>query len=208
MENSNKSLPENDRPILPTGDTGAPADIFSNLNALRLSQDFASAVGVKRALLTIPVKKPTREWWIRVHPQNRLETAVLELKEDREVYLVAPPLWQALSTEVTFSPRLLVQAITRQNVVFIWPLVLPGPDGKTMDWYTSALEAASMAQSRWVRVVANMSLGAYEVFEATGDLPDPTWPETSFEEILRVAFKGRVIDTPEHPVLKRLRGEA
>jgi hypothetical protein len=30
---------------------------------------------------------------------------------------------------------------------------------------------------KWVRITANMSLGAYEIFEATGDLPDPTWPD-------------------------------
>jgi hypothetical protein len=58
-----------------------------------------------------------------------------------------------------------------------------------------------------VRVVANMGLGAYEVYEASGDLPDPSWPELSFPEILKVAFKGRYITEVEHPVIRRLRGE-
>ena len=30
---------------------------------------------------------------------------------------------------------------------------------------------------KWVRVTANMSLGAYEIFEASGDLPEPVWPD-------------------------------
>lgn len=76
-----------------------------------------------------------------------------------------------------------------------------------MQWNRSALEAANIAQTHWVRVAANMSLGAYEVFEATGDLPEPEWPSQDFAELLRIAFKGKYIDSPDHAVLKRLRGE-
>src|SRR5262245_35539065 len=94
------------------GHPGAVADRLGpevdayNLDALRISQDFASAVGVKRLITTVPVKKPSREWFIRTHPDPayRLQTAVLELKEDREVYLVAPSLWPELASETTFSP--------------------------------------------------------------------------------------------------------
>jgi hypothetical protein len=159
--------------------------------------------------LTVPVRKPAKEWWVQTHPDNayRLQTAVLELKEDREVYLVDPDLWPELSTEATFSPRALFTSITRQNVVFLWPVRLPGPDGRIDEWSRSALEAATLAQGRWVRVAANMHLGAYEVLEATGDLPAPEWPDTAFAELLRVAFKDRYVANWNHPVLKRLRGE-
>jgi hypothetical protein len=53
-----------------------------------------------------------------------------------------------------------------------------------------------------------MSLGAYDVFEATGQLGEPEWPTVPFRELLRVAFKDRLIDRADHPVLRRLRGEA
>ena len=74
------------------------ADPF-DLASLRLSQDFASAVGVKRLIKTVPVKKPSKEWFVRTHPDPayRLQTAVLELKEDRETYLVSPALWPELA---------------------------------------------------------------------------------------------------------------
>jgi hypothetical protein len=52
-----------------------------------------------------------------------------------------------------------------------------------------------------------MSLGAYEVFQATGELPNPEWPEMSFTRILEIAFKGRYITDLDHPALRRLRGE-
>ena len=177
---------------------------------LRLSQDFAASLGVKKALLTVPVRKPAKEWWIQVHPNPayRIQTAVLELKEDREVYLVDPELWSELATESTFSPRALFTAITRQNVLFLWPIRLPGPDGKTDEWSRSALEAATRAGGNWVRVQANMYLGAYEVQETIADIAAPQWPETSFRNLLEVAFRDRRIDDRNHPVLRRLRGEA
>src|SRR4051812_18709708 len=68
--------------------------------ALRLTQDFSASVGVQKALLAVPVRKPDKSWFVRVYPDEtyRLQTAVIELKEDRETYLVAPALWSALST--------------------------------------------------------------------------------------------------------------
>jgi hypothetical protein len=177
---------------------------------LRLTQDFVNSVGVKRALLTVPVRKPSKEDWIRVHPSEayRVETAVIELKEDREIYLADPVLWPELATEVTFGPRALFTAINRQNVVFLWPIRLPGPDGRDNPWNRSALEAATVAMNNWARVVSNMSLGAYEVWESTAPIPDPEWPEQSLRELLQIAFKDRFITSMDHPVLKRLRGEA
>ena len=38
-----------------------------------------------------------------------------------------------------------------------------------------------MAMKTWIKVVANMALGAYEVFEATGSLPEPEWPDIKFK---------------------------
>src|SRR5262249_28454692 len=138
----------------------------------------------------------------------RLETCVVDLKEDSETYLVAPELWDHLAGESTFSPRLLVTAINKQGTVFIWPIRLPGPDGRHDEWSKSAMEAANIATRGWMRVQANMNLGAYEVYEATGNLGDPEWPKMPLNELLRIAFKDRYIDTLDHPVLKRLRGEA
>jgi hypothetical protein len=187
---------------------GPEADPF-NLDGLRLSQDFASTVGVKRLITTIPVRKPSREWFVRTHPDPayRLQTAVLELKEDREVYLVSPALWRELTSEVTFSPRLLVTSITRQGDLFVWPIRLPGADGKIDGWSRSAMDAADEAKSRWVRISANMTLGAYDVAVASAQVAEPAWPNMPFQEIIRIAFRDTMIDEWNHPVLRRLRGE-
>ncbi len=186
-----------------------PPDPFDP-ERLRLTQDFTQSFGVKKHLLTVPVRKPSKEWWIRVHPDEayRINTAVIELKEDREVYLVDPSLWTELSTEATFGPRAIFTAVNRQGVVFLWQIRLPGADGKIDMWNKSAMEAALNGMQKWIRVTANMSLGAYEVYEATNSLAEPAWPEQSLHELLGIAFKDRYIDSLDHPVIKGLRGLA
>lgn len=186
----------------------AQSDPF-DLSKLRLSQDFVASAGIKKILTTVPTRKPSKEWFVQTHPdQNyRIQTYVIELKEDSETYLVVPELWPNLSMETTFSPRLLITSINRQGVLFLWPIRLPSADGRHDEWSRSALEAASLASGRWVRVVANMGLGAYESFEAAGQWSAPEWTELPFQQILKMAFKDRLIDRIDHPILKRLRGE-
>ena len=191
-----------------TGQPSQEPDPF-DLSALRLSQDFASAVGVKKLIVTVPVRKPSKEWFVRTHPDPsyRLQTAGLELKEDREMYLVSHSLWGAMSGETTFSPRLLVTTINRQGVLFLWPVRLPGPDGRIDDWSRSALDAIREAESRWVRITANMSLGAYDVSVSPNVIATPSWPDLDFGQIIKIAFRDKMISDPSHPVLQRLRGE-
>jgi hypothetical protein len=193
----------------PAPPSGLPGPDPFDPASLRLPQDFGAGLGVKKALLSVPVRKPANSWWVRVHPSPdyRLQTAVIELKEDRETYLVAPALWPDLAAEATFSPRALFTAVNRQGVLFLWPIRLPRADGRADEWNRTALEAADRAISGWVRVAANMALGAYDVFEAGGQLGEPDWPAVPLGDLLRIAFRDRYIDTLDHPVLRRLRGE-
>ena len=95
-------------------------------------------------------------------------------------------------------------AINRQNQVFLWPIKLP-TDGRRNPWLETAMDAAAEAERRWVRVVAGR--GCYDVFSAScPDLADPEWPEESFNDLLRLAFKDRLVDRPDHPVVQRLAG--
>jgi hypothetical protein len=180
---------------------------FDNLSALRLDQSYADTVGVKKLLTTVPVRKPNRQDFVRVHddPRYRLTpAAIIEVKEDREVYLVTPEMAQALPGE--FSMVTLYTTINRQGTLHIWPVKLPTPDGRQNEWHRSAAEAAERAMKKWVRVTSSMSLGAYEIFEASGDLPEPGWPDIPFEEILKIAFRERLVDRADHPLVQRLQG--
>lgn len=176
--------------------------------SLRLPQDFSAALGVKKALLTIPVRKPAKEWFVRVHPDPiyHLQTVVIELKENQEVYLVHRDLWEGLAGEATFTSKMLFVTMNRQQVLFFWPVRLPGADGRVDNWSKSALEAAQMAMTHWGRVTSDQNLGAYQVHYAE-HVAEPVWPERPMGELLRIAFKDCYISALDHPVLRQLRGE-
>ena len=183
----------------------APADPF-DLDALRVSQDFAAMAGVKKQLITVPVRKPNKQDFVRVHPSEsyRINLHMIVLQDDREAYAVRPELYADLSNELTTVT--LFTAINRQGVVFLWPVPLPSSDGKTNAWWTSARTAAEQAMTKWVRVSANQSLGAYEVLTAENCTTKPEWPEHSLQELVRIAFKDRIVDSIDHAVVRRLRG--
>ena len=172
--------------------------------SLRLDQSFADTVGVKKLLTTVPVHKPNRTWFVRVHSDPNYRLPVATIEEDREFYLVTPQIAPECPDEIT--PVTLFTAINRQGVLFLWPVKLPGLNGSYSDWSRSAMEAAEIAQRRWIRVRSNMSLGAYETFEALGQLSEPEWPDVPFGEILRVAFRNRIVDRTDHPILQRRLG--
>ena len=131
--------------------------------------------------------------------------ATLELKEERETYCVTPEMAAMLGSDV--RPVMMLTCINRMGQVFLWPLPLPAEDGRTNSWHFTARAAAEQAEQRWVRMAANMGAGAYDVFLATEGVPDPEWPSHTFQDLLRVAFgNGRLIDSVDHPVVKRLRG--
>jgi hypothetical protein len=130
----------------------APAfDPFDPSN-LRLSQSFVETVGVKKLLTTIPVRKPGRQDFVRVHPDAsyRENFPIIELKDDQEEYIVIANLVPELTGE--FVTKTLFTSINRQGTLFFWPVRLPTPDGKTMNWWRTSREAAEMAMEKWIRV--------------------------------------------------------
>ena len=177
-----------------------------DLGNLRLSQSFTETAGVKKLLTTVPVRKPNPQDWVRVHPgsEYRENFPLIELKDEREEYVVAASLVPELVGE--FVSKTLYTTVNRQGVVSLWPVRLPDPDGREMEWHRSAREAAELAMNRWVRCKANRSLGAYDIFQAEACIAEPAWPDLTFQQIIRIAFRDRLITSMDHPVIKRLRG--
>jgi hypothetical protein len=130
--------------------------------------------------------------------------AVILLKEDSETFLLPPPIARDLPGE--FVMVMMHTVITRQGVLFLWPIRLPDPDGKINEWHQSAADAAEHATKRWVRIKANKAIRGYDIFEAASTIADPTWPDLTFQELVRIAFRDRLVSRLDHPVIKRLRG--
>ena len=186
-------------PSIPSG----PLD----LSAISLPQNYGAMAGVKKVVTTVPVRRPGNQAFFRVRPGEgwRISAAILQLREDSDCFLVMPELLHEIGQEV--RPKLLYTAMGRDGNPFLWPVSLPGEDGRLDTWSQSAHAAAQLAETSWIRLVANRGFGAYEVMQAVGKLDDPEWPDRSFQELVNLAFKDKVINSLEHPVLRRLRGE-
>lgn len=175
--------------------------------ALRLPQDFAASAGVEKVLVRVPVTKPHKQWFVRTRsePAFRGPFAILDLKEEGEVYVVTPSVAIYLPHDI--RNVVLVTAINRNNDVFLWPLRVPNTNGNDA-WAISAIAASKIAETDWVRMNANMASGSYDVAKAIGALPEPVWPKESFDELFKLGFGDRVIDTLHHPVIRKLQGGA
>ena len=189
-------------------ETSSAPDPFDPAS-LAIKGNPADAIGVKRALTVVPVRKPNRQEFFRTHSDENyaVQMAILELKTENETYAVTPEV--AVSMPGDTRVVRLTTTITRQGNVFLWPVLMPSNEGREMAWHTSAREAAERAQTVWVRMMANMSGGYYDIWEADGSVAEPQWPEHSFQQLLKVAFgNGRLIDREDHPVLQQLLGRA
>jgi hypothetical protein len=188
------------------GNGKAPIDPF-DLERLAIPQNYADEIGVKRALVTVSVRRPHRQEWVRVHRDSAYQTGLwlLDVEAERTTYVVDPVVAQALGAEV--ARMQVVTAITRggEGDVFLWPL--RHSDARN-DWNESAAAAAAMATTRWVRLASNQRAKRYDIFTTEAPLDDPVWPDATLQELVRIAFKDRLIADIDHPVLLRLRGQA
>ena len=83
-------------------------------DALRLDQSFLyGSTSVTKLLTTVPVRKPNPQDFVRTPPDvaYRPTAALIELRDDREVYLVSPTVAQDQVSE--FSPCRLFATINR-----------------------------------------------------------------------------------------------
>jgi len=178
----------------------------SPFSSLRLSQNFGQTLGVKKILTTVPVGKPPKDRFFRTHTSADwpFPTWTLENKAAGETYVISPEVASLLGDlvrQVELHP-----VIDRQNNPFLIPIPMPGPSGVRNPWHESLAQAVERAKSVWLRISANKELGGYDIFEATAKLPEPIWPDITADELLAIAFRGRIIKTPDHPVVQEKLG--
>jgi hypothetical protein len=201
---------------LERGDVGARltpepvGDVFDDLESLRLPQDFVASANVRTVLASIPVRKPGKQEFVRVRPGSewRVDAHCLTDDETREKYLVTPE-FAGFLPEFAKATRLFLAMSRNSPVPFFWPCRIPGHDTYANRWYESAITAALLAEEHWVRVTADLAAGAYIANVAMAELDPPRWPEDlDISELMRLAFRDRLINSNDHIFLQRLRGEA
>ena len=113
--------PMSDKPDLKLIDAAASDDPF-DLARLRINPEMLETTSVKKLLTTVPVRKPIAQDFVRVRPepQYRETLAFIELKDDRETYIVDLGAVPELQGECFFAT--LFTAISRTGVLFMWPV--------------------------------------------------------------------------------------
>ena len=86
--------------------------------------------------------------------------------------MVTPALARELASEI--KQAAIYTAISRQGVLFLWPIILPEADGKWNPWHRSAHDGAEEAMKEWVRLTSYRAGGYYDVFVALGNFPEPS----------------------------------
>jgi hypothetical protein len=190
-----------------SGDGAVNKDPFG-FGELREAQ---TLLQVRRRRLHVPVRrKPNRLDFVRVHPspEYRLDVPLFRLQADggdEEMYYVHPSMIDEIRSECRWYK--LFTAVNLNGSVFLWCVPMPLDDGREPNtWLVSNQEAACLAMEKWIRVASDRETGAYVVFEYEGAPKDPVWPPESLHELIKLAFKNRLIDRRDHPMILKLRG--
>jgi hypothetical protein len=180
----------------------SPMEEF-DFNSLRLPQDFDQSFGARPVLTGIDVRKPKGTEWVRVHSSADFRRLLGLIEVPGGIYVVHQDLAPVLGGVV--KSRLLVAAVNSCRTPFLWPLREPAADGRRDSYMDSENLAAARARDYWVRVVSNQPARRYDLFDAVpGKIPDPEWPQIDFATWLQLAFSGRVIKDPNHPLVRML----
>jgi hypothetical protein len=187
-----------------------PAEPVDPFDPETLRVGAGADIAIEKVLTAVPVRKPDRREFFRVHPDPAycVDTLVLERHDgmDKESYLVAPEIQHLVLPEL-HRVRLFT-AMSRRGVLFFWPAKLPlGDSDRLRRMSETALLCAEQAKSLWVRVMWSKDLGGYELLRAKGDLGEPQWPDKSLRDLLEIAFRHNRIDGADHPVIRELAGE-
>jgi hypothetical protein len=100
--------------VPPSAPKAAPHDPYDP-QRLRLTTNFGEALAVKQHLITVPMRKPDRHWWIRTHPDHDFEAFVLE--DNGDVYIVEPSIAELCPQEVV--PKRLYLAVNTTKTAFL-----------------------------------------------------------------------------------------
>jgi hypothetical protein len=161
----------------------------------------------EKVIVHVPVRKPSKQMFVRVHPDKKYNqpAALLKLEDEEKPYLISESLRSKLAQDVKII--ILHLSIDRQGNIFLWPVPPIPIEGNENTWNQSQRQIAEMAKKQWLRLSSNRVIGCYEPHPAKGVIPEPIWPNLSLDEVLHIAFGSMyIIDSLDHPALRKLRG--
>lgn len=193
-------------PLPASVSVSADLSLFDDLDAVRIA-DPALLGGDQELLVHMYVRKPKRDEYFRTHsdPEMQITTLVwIDEEIGGETYFVHPNCRAVMANSGRLVTLTLCQ--NRQGVNFLWPIPASTNSGGGKGWGESARAGAVRARTHWIKIKGDRSAGAYMVLEAAEQHGEPNWPTLSLPELLKLAFKNQIIDTVDHPIIRRLQG--
>jgi len=202
---SNHSLPH----VEQAPDNQPPRSTLSPVLALRLAQGQVDLACGAPVLADVSVDKPPPAHFFRVRPGEEF-SATFNLLDAKKMggdgwYAVGPQVVGLVADQTRLVQLRL--AVTQFGAPYLVPVHLPAPDGRSNSWNVSRTRAVTLAETRWIRMSSDMRIGAYQIFEALGHLGEPKWPSESFDELLDLALRNRIIESEDHPLVQQLLGK-
>jgi hypothetical protein len=156
-------------------------------------------------LTACPARQPRETDLFRVRLDDgeevwRMKTLVVEYRgEDpavpRGFYLIHPRLARVFSG--LGKPYLLLTCVSNHGSMFIWPIRFV--EGFGDSWCKSRLRIAVMAETQWIRVTGATGNG-YTAVVSRKDHGEPRWQGANLDELLGIAFDGRIVEDLTHPL--------
>ena len=180
-----------------------PGDVFNNLDAIKLTPEEAGLVGAKEALVTLAIRKPNRAEFVRIDPNPAMSiVTAIYIDVLKEVYFVTPEARSIFPDGV--KPIQLFTAVNQRGLPFLWPVAIEeGVGGRRNNWRSCC---GRVGQNDLDKTCGRHDRRCYRVYEALGKLPDPVFPERPLADLLRIAFRGRVVDNENHLIARQALG--
>jgi hypothetical protein len=126
---------------------------------------------------------------------------------ERQFFASTDEMVEALAAiGITVSPHTLYLTVTSRGAVKIIPIRCADADGEQNEYNRTRELGLIDGMTEWVRLYTDQENKCYRVFPAPKDrFADPIWPALKHAKIFRLAFrdKGRLIDSPQHPLFQR-----
>jgi len=194
-----------------------------SLDDIAVTSDYKDGLPSTRKYDLVDLGKPGPDDWFRNYDQNKpdkpgllgFQIAVVVKKADAEgkihPYLIASkdPTFRAACIERFRKTQLvrLVYGITTAYKLFIWPVPVIEDLSTAIGWHATGHEIADAAMTRWTQIVSDKANSRYTHIDLDdqSQVPDKDvfkTPPIDYATAINRAFKGRMIDSEDHPVYK------
>jgi hypothetical protein len=175
-----------------------------DLDALRAGPDAAATATPD--FDTVLVEKPKRMKYVYVHPEYRIDVFLL-LPDEAEwqyTYLLLPDVARRFP-DICRKATLIPYA-DKENVFYLWPILLEDATGRLNSYSESALERVSQGAGQWYRYQADLAHQRYNIFASPEEIAAPVWPTGGLSHLVKAAFRGGIIANASAEVLRQRLG--